>query len=86
MGETDEINLEENVLQGGCWGPLKASNQMDTIGRESLQTNENVYMYRQNYPIAALEMVDDILAIAECGVNSIVLNIVYGPFLTSVKN
>ena len=31
-------------------------------------------MYRESVPIAALEMVDDILAISECGVQSIVTN------------
>ena len=74
VGDTKEINIDENVLQGGSWGPLKASNQMDTIGKESLKTGENVYMYRGSQPIAALEMVDDILAIAECGVQSIITN------------
>ena len=39
VGETEPIKLVENVLQGGSWGPLKASNQMDTIPKESLQSD-----------------------------------------------
>ena len=69
-----KIDLKENVLQGGSWGPLKASNQMDTIGKESLKEGKHVYLYQGVVPICVLEMVDDTLGVAECGVDSIDLN------------
>ena len=74
IGDSDQIELKENVLQGGSWGPLKASNQMDTIRKESKNEGEHVYMYQGVVPICVLEMVDDTLGIAECGVESIVTN------------
>jgi len=74
VGETEEIDLDENVLQGESFGPLLASNQLDTIGKESKRDGENLYMFQGQVPISVLEMVDDTLGIAECGVDSIVLN------------
>ena len=74
VGESDEIHLDENVLQGESFGPLLASNQLDTIGKESKNDGENLYMYQGVVPIRVLEMVDDTLGISECGVDSIVLN------------
>ena len=74
IGDSDQIELKENVLQGGSWGPLKASNLMDTIGKESKNEGEHVYMYQGVVPICVLEMGDDTLGIAECGVESIVTN------------
>ena len=74
VGESDVINLEENVLQGGSWGPLKASNQMDTFGKEAKNEGEFVYMYQGVVPITMLQMVDDTLAVAECGPESKMTN------------
>lgn len=74
IGDSEKIELKENVLQGGSWGPLKASNQMDTIGKESLREGEHVYMYQGVVPICVLEMVDDTLGISECGTDSIETN------------
>ena len=61
VGESEEIVLDENVLQGESFGPLLASNQLYTIGKESKADGENLYMYEGKVPISVLEMVDDTL-------------------------
>ena len=37
FGLTDEVTLDEVVLQGEVWGPILASNQVDMFGKEMLQ-------------------------------------------------
>ena len=37
-GVTDKFELERIVLQGSVFGPIKCSVQMDTLGRDALQT------------------------------------------------
>ena len=34
---TEEVVLEEVILQGEVWGPSLASNQVDTFGKEMLE-------------------------------------------------
>ena len=42
-GVTDMFELGRIVLQGSVFGPIKCSAQMDTIGRESLQTGKGIF-------------------------------------------
>ena len=35
VGNTKRVNIERIVQQGGTWGPLKCSNTIDKIGKES---------------------------------------------------
>ena len=37
FGLTEEVVLEEVILQGEVWGPSLASNQVDTFGKEMLE-------------------------------------------------
>ena len=43
-GLTEEVVLDEVVLQGEVWGPILASNQVDTFGREMLEEDYS-FMY-----------------------------------------
>ena len=74
VGDTNQIEMDENVHHGWSCGPLKASNQMDTIGKESIKEDIYTYKYQGVVPISVLQMVDDTMAIAECGVESIMTN------------
>ena len=55
-------------------GTLKASNKMDTFGKEAKNEGKYIYMYQGVVPITSLQMVDDTLAVSECGVESIMTN------------
>ena len=67
MGITDRFVLHENVLQGDVFGTVLASNQIDQFGKQCLEDQEHIYMYREAIPIAPLTMCDDLLTISECG-------------------
>ena len=43
FGMTEEVVLEEVILQGEVWGPSLASNQVDTFGKEMLEELRSIY-------------------------------------------
>ena len=45
FGLTDEVTLDEAVLQGEVWGPILAANQVDAFGKEMLQEDYS-FMFR----------------------------------------
>ena len=73
-GTTDQFELERIVLQGSVFGPIKCSVQMDSLGREALQTGCGLFKYRSTIDVPALAMIDDVLGMAVCGDQSIELN------------
>ena len=73
VGQTDRINMPEIVAQGGTWGPLLCSNSIDKIGKFAFE-NGHLYKYKNIASIVPLAMVDDLLAISKCGIQSIEVN------------
>ena len=67
VGLTDKFVLNENVLQGDVFGNILASNQIDKFGKECLEEERNIYLYRDSIPIVPLAICDDLLVISECG-------------------
>jgi hypothetical protein len=76
VGETDVFTMEKIEQQGTVLAPLKCSNQMDSISRECLRENIEMFKYRNVVTIPPLGMIDDLSAIAKCGSESIILNAV----------
>ena len=75
FGLTDRVKLENIVMQGGKWGPLKCSNSMDQIGKKCLLQNKNLYKYKNEVEIPPLAMVDDLITVSTCGIESLDTNI-----------
>ena len=67
LGLTERFDLQDNVLQGDVFGNILASNQIDKFGKQCLESERNLYLYRNTIPIAPLAMCDDLLLISECG-------------------
>ena len=67
LGWPERFNIHENVLQGDVFGNILASNQIDKFGKQCLDDNKHIFMYRDAIPIAPLAMCDDLLVISECG-------------------
>ena len=61
-------------MQGGVWGPLQCSVEVDRIGKECLENGKYLYKYKESVDIPPLAMIDDIIAISNCGIESIMLN------------
>ena len=74
VGKTDRVNMPQIGQQGGGWGPMECSISIDKLGRISTQRREYVYKYKDKVDIIALAMVDDLLGIAPCGLESLAMN------------
>ena len=75
VGQTERVKMDNIVMQGGKWGPLQCSNSMDKIGKKCVEQGENLYTYKGLVKVMPLAMVDDLLAMAKCGLQSTNLNI-----------
>ena len=75
VGQTERIDIEKIVTQGGTWGSLLCSNHIDTVGRNCRRTGKNMYTYKDQVKVLPLAMVDDLLGVANCGLDSLALNI-----------
>ena len=71
---TDRVELTEIEMQGTVPAPLKCSIQIDTLGKECVELGEGLYSYKECVNIPPLAMIDDILAVSECSVESVKLN------------
>ena len=74
FGLTDRVSINKIVTQGGVWGPIQCSNQVDRLGKECEERNIHLYTYKGMVKILPLAMIDDILAIANCGIKSVGAN------------
>ena len=55
-------------------GPIKASVQMDTLGRDYYERQEGLYLYNDCVSVPPLTMIDDIASFSVCGPQSIITN------------
>ena len=74
VGQTKRVNMPQIVQQGGGWGPMECSVSIDKLGRDCIQRKKYLYKYKDKVDIVALAMVDDLLGIAPCGLESLALN------------
>ena len=73
VGQRERTIIPDIVTQGGTWGPMMCSNSIDTIGR-FCQDNGLIYKYKNASRIIPLAMVDDLLTISPCGVETIAMS------------
>ena len=73
-GLTDRVKLKEIILQGDVFGPIECSVTVDSFGKECLLEDKHLYYYKNEVPIPILTMVDDALAITECGFKAAGMN------------
>ena len=83
-GLTEREVVEEIVLQGEVFGPLQCSVQVDTFGKECLAQSKHLYSYRDCVGVPPLATIDDLLAVSECGIDTVKTN-AYLNAKTSVK-
>ena len=66
--------IEQILMQGDVLAPLISSLQVDTIGKECLEDNKHLYLYKDIVPIPPLGLVDDLFTISPCGSSTTKLN------------
>jgi hypothetical protein len=86
VGDTEVFTMKEIEQQGTGLGPIKCSNQMDSISKECIRDNpEILYKYRNVVSIPPLGMIHDLGAVARCGPESVILNAVINAKITMKK-
>ena len=61
-------------MQGTVPAPLKASVQLDTLGKECLESNEGLFKYKGCVNLTPLIFIDDVLSVNACGNESVKMN------------
>ena len=74
VGQTERFSLAELEMQGTVMGPIKASVQLDTLGRDCYERQEGLYLYNGCVSVPPLQMIDDLASFAICGTQSVVTN------------
>ena len=75
VGLTSRVNLPTIVMQGGTFGPMQCSNSIDTIGKKCISRQEHLFTYKNLVKITPLAMVDDLLVVAPCSLESLSVNV-----------
>ena len=71
---TDRVELKRIEMQGTVLAPLKASVQLDTLGKECIEENEGLFKYKDCINITPLIFIDDVLSVSKCGNESVKTN------------
>ena len=75
-GLTDRQKIYNSVLQGDTWSSLLASNQVDAIGQECLESGYG-FKYKECLPVGMFGFVDDSVGITEAGYKAQMFNALF---------
>ena len=75
-GLTDRISFSELEMQGTVLSNIKCSVQVDSLGQDCIRENKGIFKYKNCISIPPLSMVDDVITISSCGVESVKVNAV----------
>jgi hypothetical protein len=85
VGQTERFVLNNIEMQGTVMGPIKASVQLDTLGRDCYDRQEGLYLYNGCVSVPPLQMIDDLASFAICSPQSIVTNAIINAKIESKK-
>ena len=72
-GLTERQTVKDIVLQGDTFGSIMASVQVDSIGKEVMDSNLG-YLYKNQLPVGLLGLVDDLIGVTEAGFKAVQMN------------
>ena len=84
-GPTEEFSLDRLIMQGSVFGPIKATTQIDTLGRDCKNNNQGMFLYKNVLSIVPLSFIDDCLGISKCGSKTVELNAILNTKISSKK-
>ena len=85
VGLTERFELNDIEMQGTVLGPIKASVQLDTLGRDCYERQEGLYLYNGCVSVPPLQMIDDVASFSICSTQSIVTNAIINAKIESKK-
>ena len=71
---TERVLIEDIIMQGEVMAPLECSVSVDTFGKECQDEEKYLFYYRDKVGVPSLSMVDDLVNISDCGLESVKLN------------
>ena len=72
---TNRKEYNDIEMQGTVLTPIKCAVQIDTLGKEALKDDgDNLYKYKGFVRIPPMALIDDILTVTPCGIDSILMN------------
>ena len=74
VGLTSRVPIDRNLMQGEVTSSGQCSNMVDTFGKECLNEDKLLYIYKDEVGVPPLAMIDDVLAISRCGVEAVEMN------------
>ena len=84
-GPTDEFSMERIIMQGSVFGPIKATIQIDTLGRDCESYNQGMFLYKNVLSLTPLALIDDCLGFSLCGPDAVELNAIINTKIISKK-
>ena len=84
-GLTQREPISNISMQGTVWGGIFCTTSMDKLGKLKYENPDMLYLYKDMVGVPALEMVDDILDIQKCGIESVKANAVVNTFIDHKK-
>ena len=61
-------------MQGTVLSNIKCTVQVDTLGKDCITENKAIYKYKNCISIPPLSMIDDVITVSNCGVDSVKTN------------
>ena len=74
VGKSNRGDITNAIIQGDVIGPMFCGKQVDEIGKECLENNKYNYKYKGEVNIPPLIMIDDLITISECGLQTTIMN------------
>ena len=84
-GLTQRESISNIIMQGTVWGGIFCTTSMDKLSKLKYENPEMLYNYKGIVGVPALEMVDDILDIQKCGIESVKANATVNTFVEHKK-
>ena len=84
-GTTEQITINNKIMQGTVWAGLMCTSTMDKLGKEVYDDPSLVYKYRGTVDVPPLEMVDDVITTSKCGTTTVTLNATVNSFVERKK-
>ena len=84
-GLTERRNISNVIMQGTVWGGMFCTTTMDKLGKFKYENPDSLFKYRGVIGVPALEMVDNIIDIKNCGVVAIKSNALVNSFIEHKK-
>ena len=85
FGITKRFDVEDIIMQGTVFGPLKCTTSMNQLGAMAYKRGTPLLAYKETVQIPVLGMIDDLATVTKCGKESIVSNSITNTFIESKR-